>query len=85
MKIAVIYAKSLGRLQFQAISNLINGKNQKQNVQRKGGWPEFAGRIYIYSQRNLCMYSVDILKFPKKVTIKMTFFGDNFCFGSTGV
>ena len=54
--------------------------SSRTSKEREGGLSLPGESIYIANV--IYMY---ILKFPKNVTIKMTFFGDNFCFGSTGV
>ena len=77
----------LGAPVFQAISNLINGKKSVVERPKRGGL-SLPGNSY-KNLHNPCMYLVDILKFPKKVTanvtIKIKFLAIIFVLGSTGV
>ena len=83
MKLAVIYVQSLGRPCFKLFQISLTAKISSRTSKEREGGLSLSGQAYknLHNQRNLCMYSVDILKFPKKVTIKIKFFCDNFCFG----
>ena len=68
MKLAVIYVQSLGRSCFKLFQISLTGKISSRTSKEREGGLSLSGKAYknLHSQRDLCMYSVDILKFPKK-------------------